>query len=39
MGLPNAENFPVGRFRREIERVEVMDNGVWVVPRRMVKTA
>lgn len=39
MGLPNAENFPVGRFRREIERVEVMDNGVWVVTRRMVKTA
>jgi len=39
MGLPNAENFPVGRFRREIVRVEVMDNGVWVVSRRMVKTA
>lgn len=39
MGLPNAENFPVGRFRREIVRVEVMDNGVWVVPGRMVKTA
>ena len=39
MGLRNAADFPVERFRREIERVKVMDNGVWVVPRQTVKSA
>ena len=39
MGLPDAGDFPVDRFRREIERVEVMENGVWVIPRRVAKSA
>ena len=39
MGLPDAGDFPVDRFRREIERVEVMENGVWVIPRRAAKSA
>ena len=39
MGLEEAEAFPVARFREEIERVEVMDNGVWVIPRRETKSA
>ena len=35
MGIEDGGDFPVERFRSEIERVEVMDNGVWVVPRRV----
>lgn len=33
MGIAEDADFPVVRFRDEIEKVDVMNNGIWVVPR------